>query len=52
MAADGNDLLRWFRKKPGPWISEQIEAIEKAVVNGEVENEKEAIRAWMQKRTF
>lgn len=43
----GNDLMAWHGKKPGPWIKEQLEEIEKAVIYGDVQNEKEKIRVWL-----
>ncbi|HEX6922432.1 MAG TPA: CCA tRNA nucleotidyltransferase, partial [Bacillales bacterium] len=52
LAVGGKDLLDWFQKKPGPWVAQQIEAIETAVIDGEIKNNKEAVRAWLQKRTF
>jgi tRNA nucleotidyltransferase (CCA-adding enzyme) len=48
LAIRGNDLLKWFQKKPGPWLSETIQTIEKAVVTGEVKNDREAVRSWVQ----
>lgn len=50
LATGGNDLLKWFQKNPGPWLSETIQAIEKAVVGGEVINVREAIRSWLEKQ--
>ncbi|HEU5138900.1 MAG TPA: CCA tRNA nucleotidyltransferase [Bacillales bacterium] len=52
LAVGGNDLLKWIERKPGPWVAERIEAIESAVIRGEVENDKEAVRAWLQKQLF
>lgn len=43
----GNDLIEWFSRKGGPWLSETIECVERAVVNGEVENSKENIKEWL-----
>ncbi|HEX7065691.1 MAG TPA: CCA tRNA nucleotidyltransferase [Bacillales bacterium] len=52
LAVGGKDLLEWFQRKPGPWVAERIEAIESAVIRREIENDKEAVRAWLQKQTF
>nr|WP_208752488.1 CCA tRNA nucleotidyltransferase [Bacillus cereus] len=48
MNVTGNDLLNWASKKPGPWVAEMIQKIEKAIVQGNVVNEKECIREWLQ----
>lgn len=50
LAVRGNDLLEWFQKNPGPWLSEIIRTIEKAVVGGEVKNVREAIKSWLEKQ--
>ena len=34
-------------KKPGKWMSEALDTALKAVVNGDVQNEKEAILQWL-----
>lgn len=47
LAVDGHDLQRWLAKEGGPWMREAMEAIERAVVRGEVENEPKAIRKWV-----
>lgn len=47
MAITGNDLIEWFNKKGGPWLSKTIELVERAIVNGEVENNKEKIKEWL-----
>jgi tRNA nucleotidyltransferase (CCA-adding enzyme) len=43
----GNDLMAWRGKNPGPWLKELLEEIEKAVIYGDVQNEKEKIRVWL-----
>ncbi|MCP1162893.1 MULTISPECIES: CCA tRNA nucleotidyltransferase [Bacillus] len=48
MNVTGNDLLNWANKKPGPWVAEMIQNIEEAIVQGNVVNEKECIREWLQ----
>ncbi|MDD1366835.1 CCA tRNA nucleotidyltransferase [Bacillus sp. MHSD_36] len=48
MNVTGNDLLNWASKKPGPWVAEMIQKIEEAIVQGNVVNEKECIREWLQ----
>jgi len=48
MNVTGNDLLNWANKKPGPWVAEMIQKIEEAIVQGNIVNEKECIREWLQ----
>ncbi|MGD6803326.1 CCA tRNA nucleotidyltransferase [Rossellomorea vietnamensis] len=43
----GNDLMKWTGKTGGPWIKELIEKTERAVIQGEVPNEKSTIREWL-----
>lgn len=48
MNVTGNDLLNWANKKPGPWVAEMLQKIEEAIVQGNIVNEKERIREWLQ----
>lgn len=43
----GNDLMVWLDRNPGPWLRELLEEIEKAVIYGIVQNEKEKIKGWL-----
>ena len=43
----GNDLMEWYQKKGGPWVKDVFEKIEKAVINREVENDRERIKEWL-----
>ncbi|WP_102345799.1 CCA tRNA nucleotidyltransferase [Bacillus sp. Marseille-P3661] len=47
LAVTGRDLLKWFSKQGGPWLSKLIDTIEKAVVNKEVKNSKAEIKEWL-----
>ncbi|WAA13742.1 CCA tRNA nucleotidyltransferase [Fervidibacillus halotolerans] len=47
LAVTGNDLMAWESKKGGSWIKETLERIERAVIYGEVKNEKQAIKEWL-----
>lgn len=47
LALTGNDLLAYFHKKPGKWLGEMIEAIETAVVKGQIINNKEVLIAFV-----
>lgn len=46
LAINGHDLLALFERKAGPWLAEMIGKIERAVLHGEVENEKEELKEW------
>lgn len=49
LSVNGRDLIQLFsNREKGPWIRETLQAIEKAVVLGEVNNSKRAIREWLQ----
>ncbi|MBT2569514.1 CCA tRNA nucleotidyltransferase [Planococcus sp. ISL-110] len=46
LAASGLDLMRWSGKRSGPWLKPWIEKMEKLIVYGELENDKELIKDW------
>ncbi|BBW95850.1 CCA tRNA nucleotidyltransferase [Geobacillus sp. FSL W8-0032] len=50
LAVSGKEVIQWIGKPAGPWVKETLYAIWRAVVNGEVENEKERIHAWLTER--
>ncbi|MED5075327.1 CCA tRNA nucleotidyltransferase, partial [Anoxybacillus geothermalis] len=50
LAVNGKDVIEWAGKPAGPWVKETLDAIWRAVVNGEVENEKERIYEWLMER--
>ncbi|MDQ0218965.1 CCA tRNA nucleotidyltransferase [Peribacillus cavernae] len=47
LAVNGNDLISWFDRRPGPWVKEELMGILEAVLNGEVRNRKEAVKEWL-----
>ncbi len=47
LAVGGYDLMEWEGKRGGLWVKEKLILIEKAVLNGEVLNNKEMIREWL-----
>ena len=47
LALTGYDLMKKTTKKPGKWMSEALDTALKVVVNGDVQNEKEAILQWL-----
>ncbi|KAA0958189.1 CCA tRNA nucleotidyltransferase [Planococcus kocurii] len=46
IAANGLDLMQWSGDKSGPWLKVWIEKMEKLIVYGELENDKELIKDW------
>ncbi|MFD1030851.1 CCA tRNA nucleotidyltransferase [Metaplanococcus flavidus] len=46
LAVNGRDLMEWTEKKPGPWLKELLEEIERKIVFSELENEKDKIKGW------
>ncbi|KIY20795.1 CCA tRNA nucleotidyltransferase [Mesobacillus stamsii] len=47
LAVSGNDVMTWMTKQPGPWLSETMAEIERAVIFGKVPNEKEKLKEWL-----
>jgi tRNA nucleotidyltransferase (CCA-adding enzyme) len=47
LVVNGTDLLEWRKETPGPWLREYLERIVLAVLNLEVENDKEKIKEWL-----
>jgi Poly A polymerase head domain. len=46
LAISGHDLMKWEGRQGGPWLKIALERVERAVIRGRVENEKERIRHW------
>lgn len=48
LAISGGDLISWFPdRKKGSWIRELLLAVEKAVVEKQIPNEKEQLKEWV-----
>ncbi|MED1740971.1 CCA tRNA nucleotidyltransferase [Bacillus swezeyi] len=47
LAVTGGDLLRVRKKPPGKWVADDLKRIERAVLNGELANQKKAIEEWL-----
>ncbi|MFC0271629.1 CCA tRNA nucleotidyltransferase [Metabacillus herbersteinensis] len=47
LAVSGNDIVKVINQKPGPWISKVLAILEKKVIDGELENEKQAMKEWL-----
>ncbi|WP_062104824.1 CCA tRNA nucleotidyltransferase [Bacillus niameyensis] len=48
LAVSGKDLLEWTNKPAGPWMKELFDNLEKAVINQDIPNERNAIRRWVE----
>ncbi|MEG0472617.1 MAG: CCA tRNA nucleotidyltransferase [Solibacillus sp.] len=46
LAISGNDLLQWTSQKRGPWLQVVLQAALSAVVDGQIENDKEQLKEW------
>lgn len=46
LRVNGNDFVKAFQKRPGPWLGDLIQAVEKAVLSGSLENDKEQMKEW------
>jgi len=49
---NGTDLLKWSGKKGGPWIKEALQVMLEAVVNGELQNDRQQIKNWIEHDYF
>ncbi len=49
MNVTGNDVMDWFNTRGGPWLKEMLLAIEKNILAGKLENDKEKIKEWLMK---
>ncbi|MCA1030489.1 CCA tRNA nucleotidyltransferase [Bacillus timonensis] len=45
---NGNDLIEFFQKKPGPWVADILQRIENHIINNEIDLDRDAIREWLQ----
>lgn len=46
LAATGNDLMKWSGVKQGPWLKEWIFKMERQIVFGLLQNDKQQIKEW------
>jgi tRNA nucleotidyltransferase (CCA-adding enzyme) len=44
---NGNELIEWSKKQPGPWVSDILAQTEKAILTGVLSNDKESIKEWL-----
>jgi tRNA nucleotidyltransferase (CCA-adding enzyme) len=52
LAISGNDILSLTSQKAGPWVETVLRAVEKAVLEGTVENQKEDLKEFILRETF
>jgi tRNA nucleotidyltransferase (CCA-adding enzyme) len=52
LAVNGTDLMQWINRKPGPWIEQLLEEIEKLVITKELPNERGGIKQWVTQRNL
>jgi len=52
LIVNGSDLLKWSGKKGGPWVKEALQAMLEAVVNDELENDRQEIKDWIEHDYF
>ncbi|GAB0166710.1 CCA tRNA nucleotidyltransferase [Lysinibacillus sp. CTST325] len=52
LIVNGTDLLKWSGKKGGPWVKEALQAMLEAVVNGELQNDRQQIKHWIEHDYF
>ncbi|MGN1402457.1 MAG: CCA tRNA nucleotidyltransferase [Bacillus sp. (in: firmicutes)] len=49
LAVNGQDLMEWCQRKPGPWMKETFDDIIGLIISRKLENKKEAIRREVEK---
>ncbi|CAH2715763.1 CCA-adding enzyme [Neobacillus rhizosphaerae] len=47
MNVTGNDVMEWLNKSGGPWLKDTLLKIERAIVEGKLENNKQKIKEWL-----
>lgn len=52
IAVTGKHLMTWMNQKGGPWLREVLDEIVKRVVNGQLENNEQTIKEWLQNEWF
>ncbi|MET4560952.1 tRNA nucleotidyltransferase (CCA-adding enzyme) [Lysinibacillus parviboronicapiens] len=48
IVVNGMDLLKWSGQKRGPWVKEALQSMLEAVVSGELQNERQQIKHWIE----
>ncbi len=49
LAINGKDVLAIRERKPGPWVGQVLQKALLAVMDGKVDNEKEALQGWLER---
>lgn len=48
IVVSGKELIQWAGKPGGPWVKETLSQIERAIIEGCLQNNKERIREWFE----
>lgn len=48
LKVNGNELMVWLNRRGGPWLSDLLTEIEDLVLTGELVNDQETIRKWVE----
>lgn len=46
IVVNGNDIMQWANKKRGAWIKEVLDILTSLIVNGQLKNDRQAIKGW------
>ncbi|WP_241494391.1 CCA tRNA nucleotidyltransferase [Bacillus coahuilensis] len=47
LCLNGNDLMNWTGRQPGPWLKGMIEEIEEEIAHRNLVNQKEMVKEWV-----
>ncbi len=50
LAMTGRDVMTFLGRKGGPWLGELLDEMERAIVEGNVENDAEQLKEWIRRR--
>lgn len=49
LQVSGHDVMGWKNKQAGPWVKEELQRIEEAIIHKKLRNDKELIKEWLMK---
>ncbi|MEK5231513.1 CCA tRNA nucleotidyltransferase [Lysinibacillus sp. FSL K6-0232] len=52
LVVNGTDLLKWSGKKGGPWVKEALAKILQAILQRELQNDRQQIKKWLAQHYF
>ena len=47
IVVSGKDIIAWAQRRQGPWVREIMEAMERAIINKQLLNQKNEIEVWV-----